>query len=346
MKREDYDLAFMLKYENVAWYEDGKVRILDRRVYPYEVHYVICETPEEVAKAISDMVTQSEGPYVAATMGMVLACNRVKELRECEIIEYLNKSAYILSHARITTVEQMKSVVEGAVKVAEDALKSGKSGKELVSAVFDYAYKYLNDKYKRYTLVAKNLAKLIPQNAAILTQCFAGTVVGTFIRECKGKNKNIKMFCAETRPYFQGLRLTASVARDMGVDVTVISDNMPAYVIKKKNIDVFTSASDVITMDGYIINKVGTFQIALVANYYNVPYYVTGTPDPKHRDLTTVKIEERDPESLLKIFDKRLAMEGVKGYYPAFDITPPEFCKGIVTDKKVYKPEDVWKYFE
>lgn len=343
--REDHDLAFMLKFENVAWYDDGKVKILDRRIYPMEVRHVVCNTHEEVAKAIGDMVTQSEGPYVAAAMGMVLAAYEVRNCVKAKILEHLKTAAYTLSHARITTVEQMKGVVDGAFKVAETVLQEGRGGKELVDAMFDYACSYISNKYKIYTKVACNLAKLTPQNGVIITQCFAGTVVGTFIRECIKENKNIKMICAATAPYFQGLRLTASVAQNMGIDVTVISDNMPAYTMKAKKVDIFTSASDVITMDGHIINKVGTFQIALAAEYFNIPYYVTGTPDPRHKDLATVKIEERNPKQMLEVCGKRIAMEGVKGFYPAFDITPPELCTGIVTDKKVYKPAEVARYF-
>ena len=99
------------------------------------------------------------------------------------------------------------------------------------------------------------------------------------------------MICPETRPYFQGARLTASVACDMGFDVTVITDNMPGWVMKEKDVDLFTSAADVITMDGHIINKVGTFQIALAAWYWGVPYFVTGTPNPAHPDLESGEIE-------------------------------------------------------
>ena len=135
----------------------------------------------------------------------------------------------------------------------------------------------------------------------ILTQCFAETIIGTLINECHKRNNDIKMICAETRPYFQGARLTASVACDMGVDVTVITDNMPGFIMREKKVDVFTSAADVITMDGYVVNKVGTFQIALAASYHNIPYFVTGTPGRGHETIDTVKIEYRDPELVMEM---------------------------------------------
>lgn len=346
MSRADEDLAFMLRYENVAWYEDGKVRILDRRIYPMETKYVVCERHEEVATAIADMVTQSEGPYLAAAMGMALAAYEAANASASSsgIITYLEKAAYTLSHARPTTSAQMSRITNGSLSAMKQKITEGASGKEIVDAAFEYALGYAEGNYKKYDVIGKNMAALIPSGGTILTQCFAGTVVGTMLRECRRSGNNIKLFCAETRPYFQGSRLTASVACDMGFDVTVITDNMPAYVMKAKKIDVFTSASDVITVDGHIINKIGTFQIAAAAKHYGIPYYVTGTPDPEHKDLSTTHIEERDAELVLMALDTKITMPGVKGYYPAFDITPPELCTGVVTDKGVFKPTELVKY--
>jgi methylthioribose-1-phosphate isomerase len=131
----------------------------------------------------------------------------------------------------------------------------------------------------------------------------------------------------------------------MGFDVTVISDNMPGYTMKQKKVDVFTSAADVITMDGYIVNKVGTFQIALAARYWEIPYFVTGTPNSAHPDIASVEIEERDPALVMDAMGTKVTMDGVKGYYPAFDITPPKLCDGVITDKGIFSPYDLKKYF-
>ena len=344
--RNDLDLAFMLRFENVAWYENGEVRILDRRIYPIRTEFVICKHYEEVANAIRDMVTQSEGPYIAAAMGMALATYEIVERNVTNISEYITSAAYTLSHARPTTSAQMERVVEGSVNKIIEAYENGISPTNLVDVAFEYAYNYINEKYEKYTVIGKNLADVIPNNGSILTQCFAGTVIGTMLRECKKANKNIKVYCAETRPYFQGARLTASVACDMGFDVTVICDNMPNYTMKTKKIDIFTSAADVITMDGHVVNKVGTSQIALCAHHLGIPFYVTGTPDPSHEDMSSVVIEERDPNLVVESMGQRIAMEGVKGYYPAFDDTDPSLVTGIVTDKGIYTPENVRHYFD
>jgi methylthioribose-1-phosphate isomerase len=153
-----------------------------------------------------------------------------------------------------------------------------------------------------------------------------------------------KIICPETRPYFQGARLTASVAKDMGFDVTVITDNMPAATIKNKKVDIFTSAADVICMDGYVVNKVGTLQIAIAAKYFGIPYFVTGAPDKGHHNIETVTIEERSPDFVLQAMGMQTTMPGVKGYYPAFDSTPPSLVSGVVTDKGIFSPYDLHRY--
>ena len=346
MKRADEGVGFLLRYENVAWYEDGAVRILDRRIYPVRVEYVTCRRHEEVAQAIADMVTQSGGPYLAAAMGMALAGYEARDLPEADLLAHLEQAAYHLSHARPTTMAKMIRVTERAMNAARAALEAGKTGLELVEALRENAVNQINENYIRYTAVGKLLADKIPQNGTIMTQCFAETVIGTMLRECRERGNAVKVICPETRPYFQGARLTASVACDMGFDVTVISDNMPGYTMKEKHVDLFTSAADVITMDGHVVNKVGTFQIALAARYWGIPYFVTGSPNPSHPDMSSVVIEERDPLLVMDAMGTRTTMEGVKGYYPAFDVTPPKLCDGVITEKGVFSPFDLKRYFE
>jgi len=339
-------VGFLLRYENVAWYEDGAVRILDRRIYPIRTEYVVCRRHEEVARAIADMVTQSGGPYLAAAMGMALAAYEAGDKRENELLEYLEKAAYTLSHARPTTAAKMIRVTERAMDVARQAVAEGRTGAALVDVLRENALNQINENYIRYTTIGRLLADKIPQGGTIMTQCFAETVVGTMLRECRQRGNEIKVICPETRPYFQGARLTASVACDMGFDVTVISDNMPGFTMREKHVDLFTSAADVITVDGHIVNKVGTFQIALAARYWGIPYFVTGSPNPSHPDMSSVVIEERDPLLVMDALGTRTTMEGVKGYYPAFDVTPPKLCSGVITEKGIFSPFDLRRYFE
>jgi methylthioribose-1-phosphate isomerase len=342
MHREDKDLAFMLQYHNVAWYEDGKVRILDRRVYPSKKSFVVCSNHKEVAKAVTDMVTQSAGPFLTAGMGMALAAYEARNLGGEAQWKYLLDAAQTLSTARPTTTKRMRLIVDGCLQAAKSAIESGGKVDE---AIFSHTIRITNERYARVGLVAKNLVSMFPDKGTVMTQCFGETIVGMMLRESRDRGKDIKLFCPETRPYFQGARLTASVAQDQGFDVTVITDNMPAFVMERKGVDIFTSAADAICMDGYVVNKIGTFQIAIVAKYMSVPYFVTGVPDRGHETIDTVTIEERDPDFVLQAMGVRTAMEGVKGYYPSFDATPPHLVSGVVTDKGIFSPYDLYRYF-
>lgn len=343
MKRYDEDLAFLLRYENIAWYEDGQVRILDRRVYPTEINFVSCDSHQEVAQAIADMVTQSAGPYTAAGMGMALAAYECKYMNQQNMKTYLEKAAYTLSHARPTTVSRMKQVTNACLDAAAITMAAGR---EVDAAIFEHTVNSLNRRYSTMEKVGKYLVDMFPDKANVMTQCFGETIVGMMLRVAKERKKEVRLFVPETRPYFQGSRLTASVAYDQGFDTTVITDNMPAFTMLTKEIDLFTSAADVICLDGHVVNKIGTYQIAIAAKYHGIPYFVTGLPDAAHPGIDTVKIEERDSKLVLEARGVKNTLDGVKGYYPSFDITPPHLVSGVVTDKGIYSPYDLHRYFD
>ncbi|MBQ6389082.1 MAG: S-methyl-5-thioribose-1-phosphate isomerase [Mogibacterium sp.] len=342
MERQDRGLAWMLQFENIAWYDAGKVRILDRRIYPIEVRFVECSDHVEVAGAIKEMVTQSAGPFVAAAMGMALAAHECRGKSEVEQIRYLEKASYVISHARPTTTKRMEMITGSCLEEAKRLLAQGRT--DIADAVRDFAVEMNNERYAQVGKIAKHLVTLFPEHGAVMTQCFAETIVGMMLKEARLHGKDIRLFCPETRPYFQGSRLTASVIYDMGFDVTVITDNMPAAVMKNEGIDLFTSAADVICGDGHVVNKVGTYQIAIAAKYHGIPYYVTGAPDQGHPVVDTVKIEMRDPSFVLQAMGTPTANQNVKGYYPSFDITPPELVAGVVTDQGIFSPYKLSDY--
>lgn len=342
-KRADAGLAFMLRYENIAWYENGAVHILDRRIYPARTEFVTCRDYHQVAQAIRDMVTQSAGPYTAAGMGMALAAYECQNLSEEKQRQHLKTAAYELAHARPTTVSRMEGIVSGCLQAAETAFSAGAC---VADKIREHVIISCDMRYHQVERIAHNLVRLFPPKGTIMTQCFAETIVGMMLRVAKEQGRELRFFCPETRPYFQGARLTATVVRDMGFPVTVITDNMPAWVMEKEHIDVFTSAADCITLDGHVVNKVGTFQIAIAASYMGIPYFVTGAPDAAHKDRNSVTIELRNPEFTLQAMGVRTAAEGVTGYYPAFDITPPSLVSGVVTPIGVFSPYDIKDYYD
>ena len=343
MVRMDNDMPFLLQYENVAWYENGKVRILDRRVYPTEVRFVECETYQEVVQAIADMVTQSAGPYTAVGMGMALAAWQVRGKPEAEQAAFLKQAAYDLAHARPTTANRYGQITNRCAQVAEQALAAGA---DPIEAIVENTVESLNRRYSTMQIVGDHLATLIPQGGTVLTQCFGETIIGTVMRAARRQNKDFRVFCAETRPYLQGARLTSSCFAQMGFDTTVITDNMVAYSMEREHIDVFTSAADSIARDGHIANKIGTFQIAILAKYFGVPYYVTGVPDRDKKTRDDIVIEMRDPSQVLSYRGIPNTVPEVKAIYPSFDVVPPHLISGVVTDKGVYVPYLLDHYFD
>ena len=342
MPRSDDGLAFMLKRENIAWYQDGVVRILDRRVYPSKVEFVICEDYNEVAQAIADMVTQSGGPWLAAQQAMVMTAYQMERQPPGQAKAALRDAAYALTHARPTTSERMMATVQKILAHAEAALDVGEA---LGPSTEEFVRERVDALFARARTIGENVVNLLPEKVTILTQCFAEWLIGCTLLVCQERGKEVSLICPETRPYLQGARLTASVAHDMGVPVTVVTDNMPGYLLSQHIPDVFICAADVVTLDGHVVNKIGTYQIALAAHENDVPFYVTSTPSADNPTIDTVTIEERDPEEVLYAMGVRTAMEDVQGYYPAFDITPPKLVSAVVTERGIFSPYDLKEYW-
>jgi methylthioribose-1-phosphate isomerase len=230
-------------------------------------------------------------------------------------------------------------------KVLDHAVAVLEAGDALGPSTEAYVLERVDALYTRARTIGENVVDLLPDKVTILTQCFAEWLIGYTLLVCQERGKEISLICPETRPYLQGARLTASVAYDMDVPVTVVTDNMPGYLLSQRIPDAFICAADVVTLDGHVVNKIGTYQIALAAHENGIPFYVTSTPSVDNPTIDTVTIEERDPKEVLHAMGVRTVMEGVKGFYPAFDITPPKLVSAIVTEKGVFSPYDLKTYW-
>ena len=143
----------------------------------------------------------------------------------------------------------------------------------------------------------------------------------------------------ETRPYLQGARLTAPSIHELGIPVQVITDNMPAYLFSQGEIQKYFTAADLVTLDGHVVNKVGTFQNAIAAHYHGVPYFVfCWGLDPNKPDRASIEIEERDPAEVKACRDVPTTLDEIGARYPAFDITPPHLVAGIITKSGIHSP--------
>ena len=201
--------------------------------------------------------------------------------------------------------------------------------------------------------------EVIKDGMTILTHCNTGMLAtakyGTALAVVyvgQEKGINIKVYADETRPLLQGSRLTAYELYSMGVDVTLITDNMAAHVMKKGIIDAVIVGCDRVAANGDVANKIGTYGVALLAKAHNIPFYVAGplsTFDLKTKTGDDIPIEQRGREEIICGFGKQTAPSDVKVYNPAFDVTPNELIAGLITEKGIIRApytENIKKFIE
>ncbi|MEV0391271.1 s-methyl-5-thioribose-1-phosphate isomerase [Nonomuraea sp. NPDC050643] len=320
------------------------VEILDRRVYPFTVRWMRCATSEDVAVAIERMVTQSSGPLFATTAGMVLGAREARHEPPGRAAGRLRAVGARLVATRPTNnhirdaVHAVLSATVGTTLPEANEL----AGDELVTAV-EAAARAHDDGYRaRSAALGGHAASLLPDGARVLTHCWADAFLIGTVRAAQAAGKRLEFVCTETRPYLQGARLTAATLVEMGYRPTLITDGMVAAALADGMADVALTAADRVTLDGHVINKVGTLGVALAAGAFGVPFYaLVDAPDPQAPTARDVVIERRDGDEVLYALGHRTAADGVSGYYPAFDVTPPHLVTRIVTERGVYQPNHV-----
>ncbi len=318
---------------------DGRVQILDRRVFPMETAYVECNSVEDVAVAIEEMVTQSGGPFYAASAGMVLAARDAQSAHGEARIEVLRNAA-----DRLIATRPTNDMIRTAVGRIMDSVPEIIGNEDLATA----SEKLVREIWRRHeedgVRLGKFAAELIADGDTILTHCWGESTIIETVAAALRAGKNFKMICSETRPYLQGSRLTAHSVGEMGVDVTVITDNMGAAAMDAGMVQHLMTAADRVTGAGHVINKVGTLQLAIVARYFGIPYTaMVKRPDFSAMTADDVPMEMRDPDEVLHCLGHRTATPLAKGWYPAFDMTPPELVTNIATSNGVFAPGDLHK---
>ncbi len=315
--------------------EDRMVRILDRRIFPFETKYVDCHDFEDVAVAIEQMVTQSGGPFFAASAGFVLAARRAETLRTVEEREnLLSLAAQRLVRTRATN-NNIRDAIGHLLTEARAIAREEKLG-ERVEAMARQAWARRHEDSRK---VGENAAKLIEDGDTILTHCWGESGIIDALASAARAGKRIKVICTETRPYLQGSRLTAHSVAEMGLEAMVITDNMAAHAMDRGMVNKLMTAADRVTLSGHVINKVGTLQLAIAANNFNIPFVaMVRFPDAKASTPDDVPMEERDGEEALHCLGMRTATPLATGWYPAFDVTPPWLVSAIATAAGVFAP--------
>lgn len=319
--------------------DETGVHILDRRRFPFERVWLRCETAADVAKAITDMVTQSSGPYFAALGGMVLAARAAAHLPPDAARAAMADAAARIVAARptnnhlATAVAHVLAAVGSGADLVADAVRGAEAG--------DAEYR------ERSRALGEHTATLLPDGARVLTHCWADLYLTETVAAAQRAGKALSFVCTETRPYLQGARLTAETLAEMGVETTLITDGMGAAVLSAGMVDVLLTAADRVALDGHVVNKVGTLGLAVAAHAFGVPYLAqVQAPDRTAKSAGDIPIEHRDGEDVLHTLGARTASTRVRGYYPAFDVTPPRYVTTVVTDRGPLPPEALNRYWE
>ncbi|MCC6955619.1 MAG: S-methyl-5-thioribose-1-phosphate isomerase [Anaerolineales bacterium] len=335
-------LPFLLRRENVARYEDGVVVIGDRRKYPFEKAFVRCADVECVARAIEEMVTQGGGPSNAALYALAMAARQAAGNPAARQREILEAARQRLVRTRPTNTALARRL-EKAMEVVETCLAEGG---DVEATLLHWIEQMRDTNYKNYAVAGELGASLIDDGDGILTMCFAETSFLLALALAKKAGKHMQVFTPETRPYLQGARLTAPSVHELGIKVQIIGDNMPAYVLSQGKVQKYFTAADLVTLDGHVVNKVGTFQNAIAANYHGVPYFVfSWGPDKFKPDRASIEIEERDPAEMRNCRGAATTSAEIDAYYPAFDITPPHLVAGVITQYGILSPYDLQRFF-
>lgn len=322
--------------DSVRLADDG-VYILDRRVFPARREWVRCENVEDVARAIEDMVTQSSGPYFAALWAMVLAAREAIDLDGPDAHAYLERAGERLIATRPTNnhlrkaVHAVLSTVDGTgTALVESAWRGAVAGDERYRS--------------RSRALGRHTAALLEDRATVLTHCWADLYLVGLVTGAREAGKELLFYCTETRPYLQGARLTAETLAELGIDTTVITDSMGAALLADGAVDALVTAADRVTMDGHVVNKIGTLGLAVAAHAFEVPFHaMVQAPDRLAPTATDVPIEYRSGSEVLAAAG--VAHPAVRGHYPAFDITPPRFVTTVVTDRGAYDPGRLADYY-
>ncbi|TDD79796.1 s-methyl-5-thioribose-1-phosphate isomerase [Saccharopolyspora karakumensis] len=318
--------------------DDDGVHILDRRVFPFEHRWVRARTVEEVARAIEEMVTQSSGPYFAVLWGLVLAARETEGQDPQVARRRVGEAAQRLIATRPTNDQPRKAA---AFVLAEIAGRE-----DVAAAAWDGARAGDADYRRRCREMGQAGAALLDEGARVLTHCWGDLYLLGLVEALVAGGKRPEFVCTETRPYLQGARLTAESLAEMGVPTTLVTDGMPASLMREGRVDALVTASDRITLDGSVINKVGTLQLATAAKAFGVPFHaLCHAPDPDTESGAQVPIEFRDGDEVLHTLGHRSASARVRGLYPAFDVTDPDLVTTVVTDRGAFAPGEVRRYW-
>jgi len=330
--------------QTIKW-EGNSIHIIDQRKLPKKKEWLVCRTLREVIAAIRGMAIRGAPAIgVAAAMGLALGCESIKTERYGTFRRRFLEMARQMKSAR-PTAANLKWAVERMIKVVERMHSS--PVEEIKEAIRRESRVILKGDIEINLKIGRNGLELIPDRATILTHCNAGALAtcgyGTalgMIRSAQEAGKDVRVIVDETRPLLQGMRLTAFELMEDNIPVTVIVDSAAGYLMRRKMIDLIITGADRVASNGDVANKIGSYQLAVMAKENEIPFYVASplsTFDLDLKDGDLIPIEEREPGEVISLAGHLLGPKGVSAFNPAFDITPAKYVSAIVTERGVLR---------
>lgn len=326
-------------------FEKETLKLLDQRLLPEKETWITCRTSREVHHAIKVMIVRGAPAIgVTAGYGLYLGIKGFKGTRQ-GFFKALEKEGNYLKTARPTAVNLRNVVDQVVTAIKKEKIQDIEVLKEAVLREAELAHKVDDELCKAMGCAG---AELFKNGDNVLTHCNAGglatsgygTALGV-IYSAVDQGKKLHVYADETRPLLQGARLTAWELTKSKIPCTLLCDNMAASVMRDGKIDKIVVGADRIAANGDTANKIGTYNVAVLAKAHKIPFYVAApatTFDFKAATGKQIPIENRADEEVTEGFGKRTAPRGVKVWNPAFDVTPHELITAFITEAGVLKP--------
>lgn len=333
----------MLPVESLGW-RDGQLRILDQTLLPARCVERTLECEKAVWEAIRALrVRGAPAIGVCAAFGVVLGV-RARQPDTAVLAEAAVRDvADYLATSRPTAVNLFWAL--DRMRAAASAARNSEEVEAFIGALDREAVRIWDEDRQVCRQIGEFGADLIPEGAGVLTHCNTGGLAaageGTalaVIAAARRAGKTIRVYAGETRPLLQGARLTMWELGQLGIESYLICDSAAAHLMRSGKVQAVVVGADRIAANGDAANKIGTYGIALLARAHAIPFYVAAplsSVDPDCRDGAAIPIEERDEAEVLACAGVRTAPEGARAWNPAFDITPADCIRGIITEQGV-----------
>lgn len=327
-------------------YHDGTVILIDQTRLPEQFSFVTCRSSDEVARAITTMqVRGAPAIGVAAAAGLAIAAQESPATTGPALLADLALAADRLRATRPTAVN-LAWALDRQLAAATAALPHGATA--MRAALAAGAVSLADEDVRLNRQLGDHGAALLPAEGGVLTHCNAGSLAtvdyGTalgVIWSAVAAGKRIHVFVDETRPRLQGARLTAWEMLQRGVPATLIADTMAGHFMQQGKIQAVVVGADRIAANGDVANKIGTYQVAILAKEHGIPFYVAAplsTIDASLSDGSLIPIEERSADEVTTIGGTRVAPVGIAVANPAFDVTPHRYVTAIITERGILWP--------